>query len=173
MGSNPSMDKGAKRPVELVSWNDCQKFIKKLNAATGKTFRLPTEAEWEYAARGGNRSRGYKYAGSNSLDDVAWYAEKNSGLVSRDVATKQPNELGLYDMSGNVFEWCSDWYDIYSSESQTNPKGPNSGDSRVIRGGGYASGSTWSRSTDRSGATPDYDDSEYCIIVGLRLALSE
>ena len=142
IGSNPSYFKGAKRPVESVSWNDCQEFIRKLNAMTGKHFRLPTEAEWEYAARGGNRSRGYKYAGSNDLNSVAWY-EDNSGNQTHEVGSKQPNELGLYDMSGNVTEWCQDWYDskYYSSSPQSNPQGPSSGTYyRVIRGGGIRDG---------------------------------
>jgi len=122
MGSNPSYFKGAKRPVEKVSWNDCQAFIRKLNELTGRSFRLPTEAEWEYAARGGNKSIGDKYAGGDNLGSVAWY-EDNSGGTTHNVGTKSPNELGLYDMSGNVWEWCQDWYDSYSSSAQTNPKG--------------------------------------------------
>ena len=122
MGSNY---KGAKRPVECVSWNDCQEFISKLNEKTGKNFRLPTEAEWEYAARGG-KSGGTKYSGSNTIGDVAWYTD-NSGGTTHDVATKRANELGIYDMSGNVWEWCSDWYGDYSSSSQSNPQGPSTG----------------------------------------------
>ena len=124
------------KPVECVSWNDCQEFIRKLNSLTGRNFRLPTEAEWEYAARGGNKSRGYKYAGSNTIGNVAWYDE-NSNAETHEVATKSANELGLYDMSGNVWEWCSDWYGSYSSGSQTNPIGPSSGGTRVCRGGGW------------------------------------
>lgn len=134
MGSNPSDFKGAKRPVENVSWEDCQAFISKLNQLTKKKYRLPTEAEWEYAARGGNRSNGYKYAGGNNIADVAWY-EDNSGDQTHDVGTKRANELGLYDMAGNIWEWCSDWYVKYSSSSQTNPKGPSSGSIGVCRGG--------------------------------------
>ncbi|MBR6310224.1 MAG: formylglycine-generating enzyme family protein [Paludibacteraceae bacterium] len=134
MGDNPSDFKGDSRPVENVSWDDCQEFINRLNALTGKKFSLPTEAQWEYAARGGNKSRGYKYAGSNKPDEVAWYYG-NSGEQSHDVATKQPNELGLYDMSGNVWEWCSDWYGFYSSAPQTNPTGALPGSLRVHRGG--------------------------------------
>lgn len=141
MGSNPSYFNGAKRPVEKVSWDDCQEFIRKLNAKTGKQFRLPTEAEWEYAARGGNKTKDYKYSGSNNIDDVAWYID-NSGSTTHDVATKRANELGIYDMSGNVFEWCSDWYDYiiinyYSSSPSTNPQGPTSGFYRVYRGGSW------------------------------------
>ena len=136
MGSNPSFFKGDNLPVECVSWDDCQVFIQKLNQLTGKQFRLPTEAEWEYAARGGRKSRGYKYAGGNDIDLVAWY-DGNSGNETHAVATKQANELGVYDMSGNVEEWCSDWYDGYQSSSQSDPQGPSSGFFRVYRGGSY------------------------------------
>ena len=134
MGSNPSSSKGYNLPVENVSWNDCQTFIAKLNQCTGKNFRLPTEAEWEFAARGGNNSNGYAYSGSDNIDEVAWYNE-NSGGAYHPVGSKAPNELGLYDMSGNADEWCSDWYGSYSSSAQTNPTGPESGKSRVYRGG--------------------------------------
>lgn len=140
MGSNPSYFKGGKLPVEQVSWEDCQVFITKLNQLTGKNYRLPTEAEWEYAARGGKRSNGYKYAGGNSLDDVAWhYGNCGTKSTTHDVGTKRFNELGLYDMSGNVEEWCQDWYGFYSSESQTNPRGATSSLGRVIRGGAGSS----------------------------------
>ena len=132
MGNNPSEFKGAKNPVERVSWNDVQEFIKRINKMTGIQFRLPTEAEWEYAARGGNKSKGYKYSGGN-IFDVAW-AETNS---THTVGTKRPNELGIYDMSGNVSEWCSDWFGKYQSSTQTNPVGPSSGTKRVMRGGDY------------------------------------
>ena len=136
MGSNPSFFKGDNLPVGNVSWNDCQVFIQKLNQLTGKQFRLPTEAEWEYAARGGRKSRGYKYAGGNNIGSVAWY-DDNSGGRTHPVATKQANELGIYDMSGNVWEWCSDWYGGYQSSSQSDPHGPLLGLGRVDRGGGY------------------------------------
>ena len=136
MGSNPSEFKGSNLPVEDVSWEDCQAFITKLNALTGKTFRLPTEAEWEYAARGGINSQGFKYSGSNTVDDVAWYRD-NSSDKPHPVATKAPNELGIYDMSGNVWEWCSDWDSSYTSASQTNPTGPDSGSYRMDRGGSW------------------------------------
>ena len=143
MGSNPSYFSGnPQRPVEKVSWNDCQEFITRLNELTGKNFRLPTEAEWEYAARGGNESQGYKYSGSNTIGNVAWYRD-NSSSATHNVKTKSPNELGIYDMSGNVWEWCEDRYGSYSSGSQTNPTGPSSGFSRVLRGGScysYAKG---------------------------------
>ncbi len=139
MGSNPSHFSGyPQRPVERVSWYDCQEFITKLNELTGKNFRLPTEAEWEYAARGGNKSQGYKYSGSNTIGNVAWY-DDNSGDKTHDVKTKQANELGIYDMSGNVWEWCQDWYGDYSSGSQTNPTGPSSGSDCVLRGGSWGS----------------------------------
>ena len=130
MGTNPSTHIGANLPVTNVSWNDCQKFIKKLNQLTDRHFRLPTEAEWEYAARGGNMSKGYMYAGSNTLNDVA-----NDLSQTCPVKQKKPNELGLYDMSGNVYEWCQDYYNVYSSQPQINPQGPTNGSSRVIRGG--------------------------------------
>ena len=168
MGSNPSYFTGSGLlPVEEVSWNDCQTFITKLNALTGMQFRLPTEAEWEFAARGGNSSQGYKYSGSNDIDDVAWYTN-NSNSKTHEVGTKAPNELGLYDMSGNVREWCQDWYSIYSSSAQTNPTGPTTSDYyRVIRGGCWDSYARFCRVSGRSYNTPGfrYEDR------GLRLAL--
>ena len=136
MGSNPSWFIGKNLPVENVSWDDCQEFILKLNEKTKRNFRLPTEAEWEYAARGGNKSKGYKYAGSDNLDDVAWF-NVNSDNKTHDVGLKKPNELGLYDMSGNVWEWCNDRYGVYSSSSQYNPQGSSSGSRRVFRGGSW------------------------------------
>ncbi|MCI6822799.1 MAG: SUMF1/EgtB/PvdO family nonheme iron enzyme [Bacteroidales bacterium] len=154
MGSNPAeFEKGPTLPVYYVSWNDCQEFISKLNRLTGGRFRLPTEAEWEYAARGGNKSRGYKYSGSDDLDIVAWY-DDNSGNKVHPVASKLPNELGLYDMSGNMYEWCSDRYGDYSSSPQTNPSGPSSGSNRVVRGGCYFSDESYSRSANRSDDFP-------------------
>ncbi len=166
MGNNPSRFKGAKRPVEEVNWNDCQEFIRKLNAMTGKRFRLPTEAEWEYAARGGNRSIGYKYAGSNNLERVAWY-NSNSVKTTHDVGQKTPNELGLYDMSGNVWEWCQDWYGSYGSNNQTNPTGPSSGSCRVARGGSWFNDAEYCRVLIRIIDRPDGAGS----LLGLRLAL--
>ena len=136
MGRKPSFFEGDNLPVEWVSWNDCQKFISKLNKMTGRRFRLPTEAEWEYAARGGKKSRGYQYSGSSNISDVAWY-DGNSGSKTHPVGTKQANELGIYDMSGNVYEWCQDSYVSYVSASQTNPTGAVSGAFRVGRGGGW------------------------------------
>ena len=166
MGSNPSDFKGADLPVECVSWDDCQEFIQKLNSLTGRNFRLPTEAEWEFACRGGNNSRGYKYSGSNNLANVAWY-DHNSDGQTHPVATKAPNELGIYDMSGNVWEWCGDWYANYTSNSQTNPKGPQSGSYRVDRGGGWFNYVRGCRSSLRS-----YDDpADRDNYLGLRLAL--
>ena len=166
MGSNPSKFKGSNLPVEQVSWEDCQTFIRKLNALTGKNFRLPTEAEWEFAARGGNNSRGYKYSGSNTLSNVAWY-DDNSSNKTHPVATKAPNELGIYDMSGNVWEWCNDWYGSYSSSSQYNPTGPNSGSRRVYRGGSWFDYARYCRVSNRLNSLPTSRDSH----LGLRLAL--
>ena len=154
MGSNPSKYIGKNNPVENVSWNDIQEFIKKLNAKTGKRFRLPTEAEWEYAARGGNQSKGYKFSGSNSISDVAWYYD-NSRRKTHPVGQKTPNELGIYDMSGNVYEWCQDWYGDYSSSSQTNPTGPSSGSFRVVRSGSWSSYACGCRVSDRSSSFPE------------------
>ena len=167
MGNNPSYYKGAKHPVEMVSWNDCQEFVRKLNAKTGRQFRLPTEAEWEYAARGGNKSQGYKYSGSNTIDDVAWYTKTTNDKGTRDVKTKQANELGLYDMSGNVYEWCEDWYGDYNSSNQSDPKGPSSGARRVCRGGGWGSLAGFCRVSNRYSRTPGHSSSS----LGLRLAL--
>ena len=166
MGKNPSSFKGASNPVENVSYNDCLTFIEKLNQLTGRKFRLPTEAEWEYAARGGKHSRGYKYAGSNNLDEVAWYTD-NSGSKTHQVKTKKANELGIYDMSGNVYEWCSDRYGSYPSGNVTNPTGPDSGSSRVRRGGSWNNRAASCRSAFRIGFGPTrrFD------FLGLRLAL--
>ena len=166
MGNNPSRFKGADLPVECVSWDDCQDFIRELNRQTGQNFRLPTEAEWEFAARGGNRSTGAKYAGSHAISTVAWYAH-NSGSRTHPVKGKSPNELGLYDMSGNVWEWCEDWYgsSYYSSSPQTNPKGPASGYYRVCRGGCCYYDARFCRVAIRGRSTPT--DRYH----GLRLAL--
>ena len=166
MGSNPSWFSGDNLPVERMSWDNCQEFIRKLNSLTGKRFRLPTEAEWEYAARGGNKSEGYKYSGSNNLDNVAWYSD-NSGETTHEVGTRAPNELGLYDMSGNVNEWCYDWKADYSAETQTDPRGPSSGSFRVIRGGSWNFKAEECRVSTRGIRTP----TNRLIILGLRLAL--
>ncbi len=165
MGSNPSYYSGKQLPVEEVSWNDCQTFITKLNQLTGANFRLPTEAEWEFAARGGHKTLGYKYAGSNTIGDVAWY-DSNSSSKTHSVAQKQPNELGLYDMSGNVSEWCQDWYDSYSSAAQTNPTGPASSFARVSRGGEFVLSEKACRVSSRACAGPESAFN----FVGLRLA---
>lgn len=153
MGKNPSEFKGNNLPVEQVSWNDCQAFIEKLNSMLsnelgGKRFALPTEAQWEFAARGGNQSKGYKYAGSNNIDDIAWY-RKNSDVKTHPVAQKRSNELGIYDMSGNVWEWCKDCYVRYSSNAQTDPQGPADGTYHVNRGGGWCDVAWGCRVSDR------------------------
>ena len=153
-------------PMYDVDWDDCQEFLRRLNELTGLHFRLPTEAEWEYAARGGNFGRGYQYAGADNIDAVAWYAD-NSGNTSHPVMAKQPNELGLYDMCGNVYEWCQDWYGRYDSISQTNPTGPVSASRRVFRGGCWTVHARFCRVAYRS-ITGNFYGS-----LGLRLALSE
>jgi len=166
MGSNPSYftRDGLKCPVERVSWDDCQEFISKLNSLTGKKFRLPTEAEWEFAARGGNKSRGYKYSGGNDIGSVAWYNGNSSR--TNGVKTKSPNELGLYDMSGNVWEWCADWCGTYPSGSVSDPKGPSSGEYRVSRGGSYCLNAVFCRVSYRNGSTQSIRG----YYLGLRLA---
>ncbi len=169
MGSNPSFFKGSNLPVVCVRYNDVKEFITKLNQKTGKTFRLPTEAEWEYAARGGKKSKGYKYSGSNNIDDVAWN-DVNCIYIykTQPVKTKRPNELGIYDMTGNVEEWCSDWYGGYKSNAQTNPQGPSSGSYRVIRGGSWNSDAMRCRVYYRDDYNPSYGHLD----LGFRLALA-
>jgi formylglycine-generating enzyme required for sulfatase activity len=166
MGSNPSMLQIANHPVDKVSWKDCQIFIQRLNALTGKKFRLPTEAEWEYAARGGRESKGYQYSGSNDLREVAWFMDNAYDCI-HDVKTKAPNELGIYDMSGNVNEWCQDRYTPYSSSAETNPKGGTGGSDRIIRGGDSGSKVYRCRTAYRSFEDPS---SRY-LKNGFRLAL--
>ncbi|MCQ2288235.1 MAG: bifunctional serine/threonine-protein kinase/formylglycine-generating enzyme family protein [Muribaculaceae bacterium] len=168
MGSNPSHFRGGALPVECVSWNDCQEFIMKLNELTGEQFRLPSEAEWEFAARGGNKSNHYQYSGSNNIDDVAWY-DGNSGGMTQPVAQMSSNELGIYDMSGNVAEWCQDREGLYSSTSQVNPTGPNSGSRRIDRGGCWYTGKWSSRLTNRYWRSSDFNRN----YLGLRLGLSK
>ena len=168
MGSNPSEFKGDDLPVDQVSWNDCQEFIGKLNGLTGKKFRLPTEAEWEYAARGGKKNCGYQYSGSSNISDVAWY-DGNSGNKTHPVGMKQANELGIYDMTGNVNEWCQDRYGSYVSSPQTNPIGANSGSFRVFRGGSWYYSARYCRSSYRFIVTPVNRFN----FLGLRLVLSE
>ena len=152
MGDNPSGFKGARLPVDNMTWEVCQEFISRLNSITGESYRLLTEAEWEFAARGGNNSKGYKYAGSNNITEVAWY-DDNSGNKTHIVGTKKPNELGLYDMSGNASEWCQDWYhpNYYEySDGKVNPKGPSTGALHVYRGGDYFMQSKFHRVTNRN-----------------------
>ena len=158
---------GANYPMYYVSWTEVQEFISRLNALTGKEYRLPTEAEWEYAARGGNKSKGYKYSGSNFIEQVAWYGS-NSGNGTHPVGSKSPNELGIYDMSGNVWEWCYDRYGSYGSGAETNPVGPSSGSSRVDRGGGWYDSASVCRVAYRSYYTPSIRG----IDLGFRLVLS-
>lgn len=153
MGSNPSYFVGNNLPVERVTWNDCQYFIDKLNALSGRQFRLPTEAEWEYAARGGEKSNGYKYAGSNDVGSVAWY-KSNACDRTCPVASKEPNELGLYDMSGNVWEWCQDFFGNYSNEPVENPQGPITGYNKVLRGGSWFDDASHQRVSYRLSNTP-------------------
>ncbi|MBR3712850.1 MAG: SUMF1/EgtB/PvdO family nonheme iron enzyme, partial [Bacteroidales bacterium] len=161
--------------LEDALQDDCQAFIKKLNELSDRQFRLPTEAEWEFAARGGNKSLGFKYSGSNDLSEVAWYGfyddnDNNRTITeftSMPVKQKKANELGLYDMSGNVYEWCQDWYDDYTSGNVDNPTGPSSGSSRVLRGGSWSGRAEYCRVSYRSGHNPvnGYSD------CGMRLAL--
>lgn len=167
MGSNPSNFKGSDNPVERVSWNDCVSFIKKLRELTNHNFRLPTEAEWEYAARGGDSDTGYKFSGGFKAKDVAWY-EDNSGRKTHPVGKKNPNEFGLFDMSGNVYEWCQDIYGPYSESSQTDPKGQTSGAERVFRGGSYMYEANCCRVSYRGSIDP----AERYENLGLRLALA-
>ena len=167
MGSNPSSFTGnLQRPVDNVSWEDCQVFITRLNRLTGQTFRLPTEAEWEYAARGGNRSWSYTYAGSDQPTNVAWFSN-NSGSTTAPVDTKAPNEIGLSDMSGNVAEWCSDWYGPYSDQEQTNPQGPQTGSYRVVRGGNWMLSADYCRTRHRDWRGPQARTTT----IGFRLAM--
>lgn len=169
MGNNPSHFKGdGTLPVDNVSWYDAQKFIQKLNGMTGKEFGLPTEAQWEYAARGGVRSKGYKYSGSDKIDEVAWY-DGNSGGKTHPVKSKMANEVGLYDMSGNVWEWCEDWYseDYYSNSPVSNPKGPGKGIYRVLRGGSWYDDARDCRVSSRGCSAPGHCGSS----CGFRLVL--
>ena len=166
---------GNEYPAYYISYADVQSFINRLNSLTGQTFRMPTEAEWEFAAKGGNKSKGYTYSGNDAIDNVAWYTVNsyNKGTSSPDfgihvVKAKSANELGVYDMSGNVCEWCSDRYGSYSSSAQTNPTGATSGSDRVIRGGSWCSNATYCRTTHRDYSTPYYRD----YYLGVRLALS-
>ena len=170
MGTTPGhFSCGFCRPVTHVSWNDCQEFIAKLNELTHSSFRLPTEAEWEYAARGGKLTHSYLYAGSDNIEEVAWYGGNPAGNISHNVAMKKDNELQLFDMTGNVREWCQDYYGPYSSEPQTDPTGPESGYYRVVRGGSYTDRVAWCRVARRFHNSPN-TTSYY---IGFRLVLSE
>ena len=175
MGDNPSHFIGGQRPVENVSWDDCQVFISTLNELTGRTFRLPTEAEWEFAARGGNASEGYKYAGSDDVTAVAWYSYNDTwdlrgtgAYGTHDVMTRMFNELEIYDMSGNVHEWCQDWYNGYSDEAQIDPVGPATGTHRVYRGGSWYFDEWFCRVSFRNSVVPTYRSYG----IGMRLAES-
>ncbi len=172
MGSNPShfKDCGASCPVEQVSWNDTQDFIGRLNRTTGKSYRLPTEAQWEYAARSGGKRE--KWAGTSeeaALGNFAWY-NANSGNRTRPVGQKQPNGLGLFDMSGNVWEWCQDWYGdrYYAASPRDNPQGPSSGQHRVLRGGAWGGSARGGRAADRDWLGPAFRGNDF----GFRLSLS-
>ncbi|MCL2598189.1 MAG: SUMF1/EgtB/PvdO family nonheme iron enzyme, partial [Paludibacter sp.] len=158
---------GDNYPMYYVSWDEAQEFINRLNAATGKQYRLPTEAEWEYASRGGLQSAHFKYSGSNNLNEVAWYADNSAGSA-HPVGTKQPNELGIYDMSGNVYEWCQDWYGQYSPSQQSDPVGPSMGSNRVLRGGSWDSFAVYCRVSYRRGIPPG----DRSINLGFRVVLS-
>ena len=167
MQTNPSMFVEDQNPVENVSWHDCQNFITALNELTGKVFSLPTEAQWEYAARGGQKSKGYKYSGSNILIDVGW------SIVSRvrspqDVKTKNPNELGIYDMSGNVWEWCVDKYYKYDRRKYENPVGSSATAHHIRRGGCWAISASHCRVTSRDDRAASHRSSQQ----GLRLVLN-
>jgi formylglycine-generating enzyme required for sulfatase activity len=180
MGDNPSYccadyyytnyDDDFRRPVEMVSWYRCKQFIDSLNKLTGRHFRFPTEAEWEFAARGGNKSEGYKYAGSNNVDEVSWHQYNcyRQGLPTQPVGTKKPNELGLYDMSGNVYEWVQDWMSDYTEDAQVNPTGPRTGTKKIFRGGAWDIIQRWHRCATRVEDYPDMPN----WFVGLRLAES-
>lgn len=174
MGSNPSKVKGRNLPVTNVSWTDCQTFLSRLTALaqaksgySGISFCLPTEAQWEFAARGGNMSKGYQYSGSNTIGRVAWHCYNTSTV--QPVGRKAPNELGLYDMTGNVSEWCSDWFAPYSAQAQTDPTGPDSGEQRVYRDGGIGHTVEACHISIRYSQTPYYSDSA----IGLRLVMHE
>ena len=168
MGENPSKFVGDSLPVEQVSWNEAQQFVTLLSQMTGLRFRLPTEAEWEYAARGGVHSAGRPYAGCDRkmMGAYAWFCANSDGHTHA-VRRLRPNELGLYDMSGNVAEWCSDWLSDYTAEPQANPRGPRNGESRILRGGHYNSTSPACAVFDRGWYVPDGKKEYY----GLRLVM--
>lgn len=176
MGNNPSKHKGAKKPVECVDLGNCQEFIKRLNIITGKNFRLPKETEWEFAARGGNKSRGFSFSGGNNLDEIAWYrnnafkiGESNPDYGPHPVGQKQPNELGLYDMTGNVWEWCSDFYDNqrWAHHPYAYAHAHKLSQSYAIRGGGWDSSIRFCKLHCRTSSSP----AEKRENLGFRLAL--
>lgn len=164
MGKNPSEFKDPQIPVNNINWDDCHAFISKLNEQTGMKFRLPTEAEWEFAARGGNLSNHTQYSGSANAEEVAWCNTDEPEAV----ATKKPNELGIYDMTGNMWEWCEDYSGDYSAEIQTNPTGPASGYDRIYRGGGFNVRAWYGHISYRGFAAPSKKQND----LGLRLALT-
>jgi len=167
MGSNPSYFKGKDLPVERVSWNDVQEFIRRLNEATGMNYRLPTEAEWEYAAKGGQQSQGYTYSGSNTATEVGWISSNSS--TTMEVGTKKANELGIYDMTGNVFEWYSDWYSTTFPSGANNPAGAASGTNKGLRGGAFSQGISYAQVVAR---TVNYAPSASYARTGFRIACS-
>ena len=166
MGDNPSYSKGYNLPVEQITWDECQEFVNRLSMITGRQFRLPTEAEWEFAARGAHKSGGFLYSGSNILSQVGWY-DTNSGGKTNLIKQLMGNERQLYDMSGNVWEWCQDWFGDYSDDHQLDPKGPAEGVARVVRGGGWEAPDAFCRVAYRKGQAPGQPDEH----IGLRLAM--
>ena len=154
-------------PICYISWHDCQEFVRRLDSITGMPFRLPTEAEWEFAARGGNKSQEFRFAGGNIVDSISW-GLSNAGFRTHEVKQKQPNELGLYDMTGNVSEWCSDWYAPYNLGTEPNPQGPTTGQEKIMRGSSYSNCLENSYISHRYMAVPT-EATNYC---GMRLALT-
>ena len=168
MGTNPSRFKGAKNPVERVTWNHCREFLRKLNEKTGRTFALPTEAQWEYACRAGSTTWYCFGDDAKQIGEYAWY-DANSAKKSHPVGQKKPNAWGLYDMHGNVVEWCRDWHGKYTAEAQTDPTGPESGQSRIQRGGCWQRGAGYCGCPHRNFHVPDWRDN-FC---GLRVCLND